>query len=385
MEISKLTILIINLVGLSCILGLSILLFITRKHFKGGVGMVIVMITTTMPIYIYNLCYLRGWFEAGSCVAPFAYAAGTSFIPAVWLFIHRYFNPGEKFCKIRLIHFIPAIFCTIIYGGYIASFPAPERAKFLIFKSTHFTGWIECLNLICLFFQGIVYGNIIRIYLRRVNKYIGNQFSEIEWSLNLWNSMTPFIMVIIFIISLLCHHILKGSYVALLPIADIIVLFYFTQHSLKNLHSTDKSVATTPISCTKFDDIINNQSMLEAPELRNIADKTLKFLNSTKSYLNPQLTINDIADEVGESCTNINHAIQKYYNSDFIGFINKCRIERAKAAITNDPDKEQTIDMLTYQSGFLSQSTFLSTFQIITGKSLYQFRKELKQKSQSDK
>lgn len=365
-----------------CIIGLSTLLLLTRKHFKGGIGVVIVMITTTMPIYIYNLCFLRSWFGAASCVAPFAYAAGTSFIPAIWLFIHRYFNPGEEFCKIRLIHFIPAIFCTIIYSGYIAFLPAPERAKYLIFKSSHFTGWIECLNIICLFFQGIVYGNIIRIYLRRVNKYISNQFSEIDWSLNLWKSKTPFIMVIIFLISLLCHHLLKGQYVGLLPIVDVIVLFYFAQHSLKNLHSSDKSVITTPISDTKFDVIINDQSMLETPELKTVAEKTIFFLNSTKVYLNPHLTINDVADAIGESCTNINYAIRDIHKCDFIGLVNRCRIERAKSAISKDPNNEQTADMLTYQSGFLSQTTFLNTFQSVTGKTLHQFRTELKRESE---
>lgn len=373
MEIGNSTILIINLIGVSCVIGLASLLLFTRKHFKCGIGLSLVILCTTMPIYIYNLCFLRGWFNASACVAPFAYAAGTAFVPALWLLTHQYLNPGDKFLKIRFIHFIPMVFCTVVYGGYIACLPFPERINFLIFKSTHMTGWIECLNVTFILFQTIIYSIIAYIYLRRVNKYIDKNFSETEWTRCLWNSKTSFVAVGIFIVTLLCHHLLKGQNIAFLPLIDVAVLFYFIYQAMMNLQRVDTSFPQTPVMGLKFDKIINSQISLDHQQLEILAGKTVKFLQSSKAYLNPALTIRDVADALGESGTNIAVAIRETRKCDFMDLVNKLRVERAAKALAQDINNEQTIGMLTYQSGFSSKKAFVKTFFAVVGKTPEQF------------
>ena len=44
----------LNVVSIFFLTGLSIMMFVTRKHHRTGVAAMISIVTTTIPIYIYN-------------------------------------------------------------------------------------------------------------------------------------------------------------------------------------------------------------------------------------------------------------------------------------------------------------------------------------------
>ncbi|MBQ7941094.1 MAG: helix-turn-helix transcriptional regulator [Muribaculaceae bacterium] len=375
MPIPNATILIINIISILFLLGLSALLLFTRKHTKADIPLAVTVITTTIPIYVYNIFFTCGWYILSLWIAPFAYTSGIAFLPALWLFVHRYFNSGEKFKKIRLIHFLPAVACFLIYTIYILLLSFPERLNFLLYKSTYMSRWIEIINISVIAVQAIIYFSIILIYMSRVKAFIGKHYTETEWARNMWIPKTLYFIAAGYTTLIICHHIWKNDNTWLLNALDVIAMLYFTYSILKS--SQDKHTSSNnPIAEIQFDSRIEEVPVIDNDKSVKYAGIIDEYLKSSKIYLNPVLTLKDVSDSTGISCNDISQAIQKAYGSSFFDYINKLRIDRAIRTLNNDTAHEQNIDTITFQSGFSSRSAFHTAFKKNIGKTPAQYLEE---------
>ncbi len=378
MIIPQATILVVNIVSIIFLIGLTVLLFLTRKHIRTGIAMAVIILLTTLPIYMYNICFLRGWFKEALVIAPFAYSSGTAFFPALWIFVHRYFNSSIKFSKIRLVHFIPTVVCLAIYSIYIIMFSFPERVNFILFKNTYMSDWIEAINITVIAVQAVIYISIIFIYIGKVKKFIGESFAETQWADCLWISKTIFLLIIAFTVLLIGHHFWESSGTWLLNILDIIIMSYFTYHVVEISHR-DISAGETACEEIQFDAQIEYgiaPSLQESSEYANIINE---YLTASKIYLNPELTIKDVSNTIGISINDISHSLRTVCQCTFFDFVNRLRIERAVRTLNNDKLKEQNLTTITYQSGFISKAAFHSAFKKIVGKTPKQFIEEMGQ------
>ncbi len=101
-----------------------------------------------------------------------------------------------------------------------------------------------------------------------------------------------------------------------------------------------------------------------------------------EGYLQPGLTLNDIADKIGTNRTYVSRFINTTYNSTFFEFIANLRIEKIKALLTADPDSE--LEYLSSACGFSSSSHMSSTFKKITGETPLEFRSKIKRSRGED-
>lgn len=377
MPIHNAVILIINIVSLFFLLGLSTLLFITKRHHKTGLYAAITVITFSIPIYIYNILFICGWYKISLWIAPLAYSSGTIFLPSLWLYIHQRFNPGSRFIKLRFIHFLPTLTCFTIYTIYLLLLSFPERINFILYKSTYMSAWINTINITIIAFQGIIYFSIILIYLSQVKKYIGENFSETEWFQCMWIPKIIFFTLIAFLASITCYYIWEDSSIWLLNIFTILIMYYFTYHVMRVPRNEYTSTQSATLDGIQFDNTISENSSLSSYQIEKTSQLVTDYLKSSKSYLNPALTIKNIADSIGVSGKDISFAIEKTYNCTFFDYINKLRIERAVKVLSKDSEHEQNIATITYQSGFYSKESFYAAFKKNVGKMPSQFLKEI--------
>ena len=369
-------ILIINIVSIFFLLGLSILLLVARKGRNTGIVAAIAVITTTIPIYAYNICFVKGWLHAGLWIAPFAYSAGTAFLPALWIFIHKYLNTQSSFSKIRLIHFLPTLACFIIYSVYLLLLSFPERINFILYKNTHMSNWIEGINITVLIAQTIAYSSIIAIYLYQFRRFIGKTYSEIDWAQNRWIMRITILATIAFVALLIGHHVWESANTWILNIFDILIMYYFAYHAIRMPQHKDGETQQNPLENIQLDNMINEGSTLSPEDIKQVSTTVTEYLRTSKTYLNPKLTIKDIADTIGISGNDISYAIKKNYKCSFFDFVNTLRIERAVRTINRDTEHEQNIDTITFQSGFTSRSAFHSAFKKVMDKTPAQYMKE---------
>jgi AraC-like DNA-binding protein len=100
------------------------------------------------------------------------------------------------------------------------------------------------------------------------------------------------------------------------------------------------------------------------------------FLKKEKSYLNPQLTLPELAMQLHISMHMLSRVINECYDKNFQDFINTYRVEEFKALITNPKYKHQTILAVALDAGFNSKTAFNRSFKKITGNTPREFLKK---------
>ncbi len=102
-------------------------------------------------------------------------------------------------------------------------------------------------------------------------------------------------------------------------------------------------------------------------------EEAVKLLEDTRG---PQKTIQQIVGEVGfNSQSAFNRAFKKHTEQTPSDFINRYRIEEAIRKLTDPEEKKKSIQQITNEVGFSSQSAFNRAFKKITGKTPSEFKK----------
>lgn len=110
---------------------------------------------------------------------------------------------------------------------------------------------------------------------------------------------------------------------------------------------------------------------------KNIHDYIIK----SQSFLNPNLNLSTLADEIDISKGNLSKLINTHSEYNFSDYINQYRVNFAKEILL-DPNYEQyTIVAIGLESGFNSKSTFYKAFKTFTGKSPSEYRQQQNTKS----
>jgi AraC-like DNA-binding protein len=98
---------------------------------------------------------------------------------------------------------------------------------------------------------------------------------------------------------------------------------------------------------------------------KEIQEKTILLFETKKNYINPNLTLPLLAQELNIRPQLLSQFINDNLNKSFTQFINEYRIEEAKQLLKNNTQLK--IDAVGMECGFNSSSTFYSTFKKITG------------------
>ncbi|GAA4290021.1 helix-turn-helix domain-containing protein [Aestuariibaculum suncheonense] len=85
-----------------------------------------------------------------------------------------------------------------------------------------------------------------------------------------------------------------------------------------------------------------------------------------KLYLDPLLSMESVASDLGMSKSYFSKLINSYSDYNFSDFINSLRVKQAKKFLSNDEFSEYTIVAIGLECGFNSKSTFYSAFKKFT-------------------
>ncbi len=108
--------------------------------------------------------------------------------------------------------------------------------------------------------------------------------------------------------------------------------------------------------------------------LDHLAERAQAYLEAHRSFLEPELTLKALARRLGVGERDLSQALNQSLGLHFFDFINRARIEHAKALITQDDARPQTLLETAYASGFNSKSSFNTAFKKHTGLTPSAFR-----------
>lgn len=267
------------------------------------------------------------------------------------------------------IHFIPSmvLFLLIIVFYHLQPISFKSDIVSSVTRSGQNPGvFIVVIIVYAHFFCYVFYAKkLMQRTKERLNNYYSNY--SLTWLQNILNSLT-IILAISFSIGML-HYFFPSAYFNYgLPL----IAFFVGLILLKLvLTSMEQPVLDKGGKISRE----HGKNRIDKDVAQSISNKITKALNQEKLFLQPELTIEQLANTIGEEATKVSMVINDVFQKSFFELINGYRIEAAKQILRENKDAKTTILEVMYDVGFNSKSSFNTQFKNITGITPSEYRK----------
>jgi len=296
------------------------------------------------------------------------------YMPLMYLYVSTAISEKPKFAPTYLRHFLPfiLIFALIfIFRNEPIFWDDQGRASSFIFALRFIFGAYFLLSI-------VLYSRLILQALRRHQHKIKDSFSYTSERITLnWLKFVLFLFVVAFI-----GHIIVGALAdrihypfdprLFVRIALTVFTFGVSYFGVKQPTLYDNSQSSDKISESKK----YERSGLNDKTARAYQTKLQHYMESEKPYLDPELTIKDVAERLKISRHHITQVINEQLHKNFFMWINDYRVREVKQRLLDEKYAHLTIVAIAYDCGFNSKSTFNSIFKKETGKTPSEYRRQ---------
>jgi AraC-like DNA-binding protein len=126
------------------------------------------------------------------------------------------------------------------------------------------------------------------------------------------------------------------------------------------------------------DPIKYQRSGLKQEDVADYVNKIRKYMVIEKPYLNRELTIYDLSEQLKIPRHILSEVINEHMGKNFYNLVNDYRVEEVKERMNHENLQQLTILGIAYDSGFNSKSSFNTIFKEKTGFTPSEFLKTLK-------
>lgn len=215
--------------------------------------------------------------------------------------------------------------------------------------------------------------NLRLLYKHRVevqNTYSYVTFKELQWARYfliylLTNSVISYILI--YILPLFGYP--ENSYTKIIfSVMDLIGVYWVSYFGIKqrNVHSILNKKFILDTSQTKLIDP-NKINTLVPERLEEIMKTIDDHMTAYESFVNPELTIADLAEEVKLHPKLVSTVINKISKQNFNSYVNYYRTEKVKMLLKKEKGINFSIEGIGNEVGFKSKSAFYSAFKKMTG------------------
>ncbi len=204
--------------------------------------------------------------------------------------------------------------------------------------------------------------------IRQHKRNLTEKFSNVEGMDASWLKLILWIFVIIlaFItvaVPSLIHGIGFTTYKTTSAIFYSAICFFISYKGLNQRVPVDVEIPSN-----------GNTTVADDATIQRHKEKLLTHLEVNKPYLNPELTLTDLAKQIDMSRNQLSQVINLGIGDNFYNFINKFRVEEVKKLIKEDPSRQYKIMSLANDAGFNSKSSFNNIFKKMTGLTPSEYR-----------
>jgi AraC-like DNA-binding protein len=251
------------------------------------------------------------------------------------LSLHKEF----KWRKIYFIHFIPAFMVLV-----------------LAFNLTLDSFWYRGGYSILLFYT-LIY----------VAAYSYQFFKFIRAETNFFRNGIGLLMIVftLFLLAYFSNYVLKTNDYLMGPIiySSLIIAISFIAIRNNSVFTTEKK---------KYQNL-----NLSPQAVSDYEKKIVKVLEQEKLYLNPNLSLQQLADKSGVPGYALSFVLNEQLKTNFTGLINNYRINEAKKLLVDPAKSHLSIAGIAYECGFNTLSSFNSAFKKICGMTPSEYKKAI--------
>ncbi len=301
--------------------------------------------------------------------------------PLLYLFVLSVIYVDFKLKRIHLLHGLPFLISTLVYMPrfYLAN----AEARDAFFHSYH-AHPETIFSIVMGHIQVIIYIIAIFVVLKKSKKIMLENYSNASTAKHDWLFQLNVISTCLFVIST-SKNIFKrlNDDFETVNIARIIVAFLVLSFVcwliLKALYhpSFFRGIDSKLRSVQNLiaEDEASTNSNLGTEAVQQQIDLLKNHMQNQKPYLNPTLTIQDLANGLEIPVREVSILINHHLNQHFFDFVNEYRIQHAMEILKDTAKKQFTVLEILYEVGFNSKSSFNTAFKKYAHLTPTQYRK----------
>ena len=302
-----------------------------------------------MPVLILvSLLFMLEQFQNNEYINSIKILVDLCLVPLVGAILLKIIIPDWISIRKEVLLIAPAVACLVIY--------AVVESKIIITISLIYTS----LNVIAMIIL-IVYISI------RYDRYLKNNFSNIDNMTVRWVRMVIYIFALWYMVWRLTVQLDNRWIDSLYYLFLIFIWTFIYKYSIKHtttfqtrelFESTQPEAAVAPTH--------------EYTAKEKLASTLESYINREQTWLNPTLTLHDLALALGTNRTYLSEYFNNTLETTFYDYLNGFRIKYACEILLSD--SKLPLSLVGEKSGFNSLSTFRRTFEKHIGCSPTKYR-----------
>jgi AraC-like DNA-binding protein len=308
--------------------------------------------------------HIAGWMNwyQGQGLTFFPFGSNFLYAPLAYLYVKSVTNAQYRFRGKEWLHLLPAAFYFTVHLS-IWSMAVPAKLKLIetLGRNNYFL--IEgTIDLLVLTFYTVLAIRHYRAYIQ----WLPNEFSNLLPLTLTWLRNFLIILAAVCVVewgfgltSLFYnywHDVRYWDY-----FIRAILLYYLSIAGYTYMQRTD-----LVFQDAKPTELIT-ESIKTSSEESLPKDQVVQYVNETKPYLDAELTLNQLAQQLSLPASLVSQTINSSLGKNFNDFINEYRVQEICARLKMGEHKSKTLLGVGLDSGFNSKATFNRSFKKVTG------------------
>ena len=298
---------------------------------------------------------------------PFLFLAA----PVFYFYVRSLAFSDFRFHTGDILHALPFMAVVIIFAWQFY-FLSSGTKIFLLTEGEAFSdGFWIAFNLFFMTQFSVYFLADLRI-LRYYREEIKQQYSSVH-NINLsWLTFVLYGFIVAWLSSVgvsIAHSYFLLAYKQITIINYLIFFGFFNYIFYKGLSQPE--IFSGVVEKPRYE-----TSRLTSSEGKLNLVKLETLMQEDKPYLNPTLTLKELAAQLSLSPRYLSQIINQHTHQNFYDFVNRYRIEEAKNLLSKKSSAMNIMEIL-YEVGFNSKSSFNTAFKEVTGVTPSHFKKHL--------
>jgi AraC-like DNA-binding protein len=325
-------------------------------------------------LFVFSLDFIRSYmlfFKEKLFLLGFGYTIPLLFAPLLYIYVISIIKNKKRFDMAFLWHFTPFIISNIYMYFYIYTKSPEWRFNFL--ENTSFSSRPLLFNAF-LVLVSVVYPVYVFIIYKELKKYLAQLNRKVSCKDHIdlfWVNYLLISVIVLWLVSLYSKFV--SGYFRNLQYSDATMAVYFFELIIIMIigyFGFKQGIIFMGTPITEVDDVDIEKyktTGLSSEDARKFLPTLLNFMESEKPYLNNQLTISQLADQLKIPQHHLSQIINEQIGKNFFEFVNSYRVEEVKRRIAGNKNNKFTLLAIAYDSGFNSKSSFNTIFKKQTG------------------
>lgn len=288
--------------------------------------------------------------------------------PFLYLYVKKQ-TSQSRFLLSDYLHFLPLVVGNILFASFYLS-PFSKRLDVVVHEGQGY-GLEMLVRTYGVYLSGIIYVSLSLLALYRYRKNMVQQFSNTEKINFNW---LLYLIIWIIVIWFFVLFIQKDSFIYAATAFFILWLGYFGIKQVHVFHQPrlsendyqvyEKAATNYFHEETAIDEAEKKykNSGLTANDIDAIHSKLIQLLEEEKPFVNPNLTLNELAKMLEIHPNYLSQVINSKEEKNFYELINEKRIDEFVKKLENPENKQYTLLAIAYECGFNSKASFNRNF-----------------------